>query len=185
MDPLTLIGLAGTIAQATGLDRYIGAKLGGDAGAEVASRIVDAAQVVTGASTPDEAIAAINKDASLLAELKLKILDMENQEAERILADRKDARAMQVAALQQDDPFAKRFVYYFASVWSVFTMIYILVITLGTIPPDNQRFADTILGFMLGTLIATIINFFFGSSRQSHLKDGIVEALSNVMKKGP
>lgn len=184
MDPLTLIGLAGTLAQVTGLDKYLGTKLGGDKGAEVAGRIVDAAVAVTGASTPDEAIKAINGSAELQQELKLKLLDMENQEAERILADRKDARAMQVAALEQDDTFAKRFVYYFATAWSIFTMVYILVITMAAIPADNQRYADTILGFMLGTLIATIINFFFGSSRQSHMKDGIVEALSHIAKKG-
>lgn len=183
MDPLTLIGLAGTLAQVTGLDQYLGAKLGGEKGAEVAGRIVDAAKAVTGAATPEEAIEAINGNASFQAELKLKLLDMENQEAERTLADRKDARAMQVAALGQDDLFSKRFVFYFAWFWSIFTMIYIMVITLAPIPADNQRFADTILGFMLGTLIATIINFFFGSSRQSHMKDGIVEALSNIAKK--
>jgi hypothetical protein len=32
------------------------------------------------------------------------------------------------------------------------------------------RFADTILGFLLGTVVATIINFFLGSSAGSKEK---------------
>jgi hypothetical protein len=33
------------------------------------------------------------------------------------------------------------------------------------------RFADTILGFILGTVIATMLNFWFGSSIGSKEKD--------------
>ena len=82
---------------------------------------------------------------------------------------------------EQEDLFSKRFVYVFAAVWSMFTMVYILMITTMTIPAENQRFADTILGFMLGTLITTIINFFFGSSRSSQQKDSTMAALSSVL----
>ena len=32
------------------------------------------------------------------------------------------------------------------------------------IPKENIRFADTILGFLLGTIISAIIQFFYGSS---------------------
>lgn len=71
---------------------------------------------------------------------------------------------MQVQALSQNDVFSKLFIYYFAAFWSVFAVIYIGCITFVPIPPDSVRFADTILGFILGTVIATIIYFFFGSS---------------------
>jgi len=33
-----------------------------------------------------------------------------------------------------------------------------------TIPEDNVRFADTILGFMLGSVVGVVVNFYFGSS---------------------
>jgi len=79
-----------------------------------------------------------------------------NQHEEfRIEAARKntaDARAMQVAALAQDDTFSKRFVYYLAAFWSVGAAVYIGFVTFGTIPASNVRFADTILGFLLGTV---------------------------------
>lgn len=98
------------------------------------------------------------------------------QEHERELlamayGDTANARAMQVAALQQDDLFSKRFIYIFATFWSIFAAGYIAFITFGTIPEDNQRFADTILGFLLGTVVATILQFFFGSSMGSKKKD--------------
>jgi hypothetical protein len=85
--------------------------------------------------------------------------------------DTANARNMQVEALRQDDLFAKRFIYIFATFWSIFAAGYIGFITFGTIPEDNQRFADTILGFLLGTVVATILQFFFGSSMGSKEKD--------------
>lgn len=85
--------------------------------------------------------------------------------------DKQDARNMQNNALQQDDVFAKRFVHYFAVFWSVVASLYIGFITFGDIPQTSVRFADTILGFLLGTIVTTIIQFFYGSSFGSRLKD--------------
>lgn len=99
------------------------------------------------------------------------------------LKDTQSAREMQVAALKQDDLFAKRFLYYFAISWSAFAALYIMCITLIQIPEDNRRFADTILGFLLGTIIAQIIAFFFGSSRSSQAKDATIQAVIDKVKK--
>jgi hypothetical protein len=90
------------------------------------------------------------------------------------LADSDSARKMQIAALEQDDKFAKRFVYYFALAWTIGAMTYIGFLTFGNIPPDNIRFADTILGFMLGTIISQMISFFYGSSKSSQRKDEVI-----------
>ena len=87
-----------------------------------------------------------------------------------------DARAMQVAALNQDDRFSKRFVMYLATFWSVTAVTYIFFITFSTIPEINIRFADTILGFLLGTVVATILNFFLGSSASSKEKTEVLAA---------
>ena len=75
-----------------------------------------------------------------------------------------NARDMQKAALQQDDVFSKRYVYYLASFWSVVAVLYIFAITFINVPEASVRFADTTLGFVLGTVIATIIGYFFGAS---------------------
>ena len=53
-----------------------------------------------------------------------------------------------------------------AGFWSIFGAIYILLITFAHIPQANVRFADTILGFLLGTLIATLINWYFGGAKE-------------------
>ena len=74
---------------------------------------------------------------------KLRQMDFDYAKLEQ--QDRASAREMQIAALAQSDVFSKRFVYYLATFWSVFAVIYILVITLANIPEKNVRFADTIL----------------------------------------
>ncbi len=101
----------------------------------------------------------------------LKQREAELEEDRMAYANTDSARKMQIAALQQEDKFSKRFVYYLSTGWSGFAVVYIFFITFGAIPADNVRFADTILGFVLGTVIATILNFFLGSSKQSRDKD--------------
>lgn len=97
------------------------------------------------------------------------------------LRDRQDARDMQKSALAQQDMFSKRFIYYFSIFWSLSAVLYIGFITFGTVPEQSVRFADTILGFILGTVIAAIINFFYGSSRSSQKKDDVIaETIKNV-----
>jgi hypothetical protein len=102
---------------------------------------------------------------------KIAVQQHEKELLQMAYGDTANARNMQVEALRQDDLFSKRFIYYFAIFWSIFAAGYIGFITFGTIPPDNQRFADTILGFLLGTVVATILQFFFGSSMGSKEKD--------------
>jgi len=111
----------------------------------------------------------IQKDKKLTIEQKneaLKILQFD-------LENTKDARAMQVAALGQEDIFSKRFVYYLASFWSIIGATYLFLATFTKVV--NPKMADTVLGFLLGTIVATIINYFFGSSQGS--KDKSMELL--------
>jgi len=44
-------------------------------------------------------------------------------------------------------------------------------VTFSSIPQENVRFADTILGFMLGTVMASMFSFLLGSSFGSRVKD--------------
>ncbi len=106
-----------------------------------------------------------------IANWKMAVMQNETEVLRMAYGDIANARNMQVEALRQEDLFSKRFIYYFAIFWSIFAAGYIGFITFGTIPTDNQRFADTILGFLLGTVVATILQFFFGSSMGSKEKD--------------
>jgi hypothetical protein len=91
--------------------------------------------------------------------------------AEIDLKNMQGARDMQLKAMDSDDPLVRRFVYYFVSFWSVLSATYIGFITFGNIPEDNIRFADTILGFVLGTMVASMFQFLLGSSLGSRSKD--------------
>lgn len=63
-----------------------------------------------------------------------------------------------------------------AAFWSTFAALYIAGITFLPIPKDNVRFADTILGFLLGTAITTIITWYFGSAKSLHTEENSNES---------
>lgn len=104
---------------------------------------------------------------------KLKEAAMKHEEfmAEVDLKNMEGARNMQLKAMESDDPLVRRFVYYFITFWSVLSASYVGAITFGTIPEANVRFADTILGFVLGTMVAAMFQFLLGSSLGSRKKD--------------
>ncbi len=104
---------------------------------------------------------------------KLKEAAMKHEEftAEMDLKNMEGARNMQLKAMESDDPLVRRFVYYFITFWSILSASYVGAITFATIPEANVRFADTILGFVLGTMVAAMFQFLLGSSLGSRNKD--------------
>lgn len=106
-----------------------------------------------------------------VARLKEAAMKHEEFMAEIDLKNMQGARDMQLKAMDSDDPLVRRFVYYFISFWSILAATYIGFITFGAIPEDNIRFADTILGFVLGTMVASMFQFLLGSSIGSRKKD--------------
>lgn len=115
-----------------------------------------------------------NMSPELIEKLRVESLKHEEFQIQEANKNTADARDMQKVALQQDDKFSKRFVYYLAAFWSVATSAYIAAITFCTIPDSNMRIVDTILGFLLGTIIATMINYFYGTSRSSDKKTDLL-----------
>lgn len=111
----------------------------------------------------EELLRLKNEDNRISAELEM-----------AYLKDVQSARKMQETAINSDDQFVRRFIYYFAIFWAICAVAYIGFITFGEIPKDNVRFADTILGFLLGTIMASIVNFFYGSSKGSHDKTSVI-----------
>lgn len=157
---------------APSLATVVAGPLGGAAVSAIASKfgVADSVEAVA------QAIAGDPEAAQKLAEIDLRKFELHN-------ANTANARAMQVVALQQDDLFSKRFLMYFAIGWSVCAVVYIACITFAAIPPANIRFADTILGFVLGTIVSTLLNFFFGSAHGSTDKqETIKEVLHSKME---
>ena len=84
---------------------------------------------------------------------------------------RQRATDMQMKAMDSDDPFVRRFLYYFIAAWSTFAIIFIPCLIWVQIPESNIRFADTILGYVLGTVVTGMFAFLLGSSQGSRNKD--------------
>ena len=141
---------------APGLATVVAGPLGGAAVTAIANKlgVADTVSAVT------QALQADPEAAQKLAEIDLKQFQLENE-------DRASARAMQIAALQQEDWFAKNFLYIFTSVWSVFAMSFFAFASFVPVPDNNQRIVDTIIGVLIGTVLTGFFNFFFGSSKGS------------------
>lgn len=163
----TLLALLKGVAPA--LATVVAGPLGGKAVSMLAEKfgVEDTVESVA------KAIAGDPEAAQKLAELDLRQFELENK-------DRDSARRMQETALNQEDKFAKHFIYWFAWFWSVGSMAYFFAITFGTVPASGKDFGNIILGFLLGTAVATIISFFYGSSKSSKDK---TEALSKELLK--
>ena len=115
------------------------------------------------------------------AEIEMRRIDGDIEKA--YLADTDSARKMQMEALRQEDLFSKRFIYGFAIFWSLFAMIFFCFVTFGNVPEKNLRMADTILGFLIGTAIAGIFNFFLGTTYRSQRKDETISTLARDAQK--
>lgn len=115
-------------------------------------------------------------------EFRLKEMEYDDKQAERALQDLQSARQMQIEALKQDDLFSKRFVYIFITGWSVFSMIFLLCVSFLQIPKDNINTVNTVLGFILGTAIASMFSFLMGTTNRSKQKDDTIHQLSGGQK---
>ena len=130
-------------------------------------------KALTGIDLESKELTAEDKQKIMDSQIEIMKIDFEKMKLE--YQNTNDARDMQKVALQQDDTFSKRYVYYLATFWSFVAVGYIFLITFLTIPEANVRFADTTLGFLLGTIVSTIINYFFGSSKSSSDKNQLLK----------
>jgi hypothetical protein len=92
---------------------------------------------------------------------------------------------MDKTALTADEAeslFNRRFLAYFALFLTIAGMTYVACVTFMPIPKDNGRYADLVLGFIMGTVLTTPIAFFFASSKSSQAKD---QALSALLPSAP
>jgi len=98
----------------------------------------------------------------LSEEFKISIKEFELEFAKIEAADRDSARDMQGEALKQGDLFSKRFIYYLAGFWSVVGASFVFLVFFIDIPEKNLRLVDTLEGFVLGNIVASVMAFFFG-----------------------
>tara|TARA_B100000768_G_C11235569_1_gene357089 strand:- start:600 stop:1106 length:507 start_codon:yes stop_codon:yes gene_type:complete len=92
-------------------------------------------------------------------------------------ADRMDARDLQKNALNQDDLFSKRFIYYLTMAVFAFSVVVVLLLFFVTIPEENQDVVNFILGVIVGTGLTGVFNYFYGSSQGSKDKSNVLNQL--------
>jgi hypothetical protein len=90
-------------------------------------------------------------------------------------ANTADARSMQNETISSGKRFTTSDILSFY--WSLISGAYIFAVSFIEVPESNTRVVDTITGFLLGTIIAAIINFFFGSSHGSKDKTNQLNGL--------
>lgn len=120
------------------------------------------------------------KHIERLAELSLEGDKIEADVEKAYLADVDSARQMQIQALQQDDKFSKRFVYYLAIGVIVMTFAFDMCFFFIQYPERNHDIINMIAGTLNSTGFAAIIYFFFGSSKSSQNKQDTIDRLNSV-----
>jgi hypothetical protein len=153
----------------------------GNKAADAVQDVLNIGKDVLGLGTEDEVLQALAQDPQQLRLFQEAVMADKYRLDEMYLGDKANARDMQKAALAQDDLFSKRFIYYLAIWWSFFAAIYIGCVSFLTIAPENVPLVHTILGFLLGTVVSGIIQFFFGSSKGSQDKTSDSKAIMTLL----
>lgn len=56
-------------------------------------------------------------------------------------------------------------------IWTIFAIVYIGAVTFLPVPIESTRIVDQVLGFIMGTVVAGVLQFWTGSSIGSKTKD--------------
>jgi hypothetical protein len=94
--------------------------------------------------------------------------------------DKLKRRTEMQAPIDPNDTTVKHFIYYYAWFWAATSVLYFFCVTFILLPEGGRDFANIILGFLLGTAVATIISFFYGSSKSSKDKTDALMKVDDV-----
>lgn len=159
----------GTLAIISALAKFapdIAKWIGGDKAEQAAEAVSNVVKQVTGTSDLKSGVDVISRDPAAQAKFTQELNRHKEQFNKLFIEDKANARAMQVEVLKNGKGrFAREFIYWYAAVMTVLACFYIGAITFLPIPANNVRFADTSLGFVLGTVLAGIVQFFYGASK--------------------
>jgi Flp pilus assembly protein TadB len=169
---LPFIGAALALAEiAPSIAKWIG----GTGAEETAREVLDVAHKIAGTKETNDAVSVLKRDPKLLLEFQTKLFEIEEREADRILQDRMDARArdMAYAAAGRNNTRADVMV-----VSAACGMVFCLI-ALGyyreDLPGEAVGIISTIAG-IFGSCLKDAYAFEFGSSRGSKVKDERVTA---------
>ena len=80
--------------------------------------------------------------------------------------DVSEARSLHSELIKKGDATASHLIYWYSWFWALSSTLYFFCVTFIQLPEGGRDFANIILGFLLGTAVATIIGFFYGNSEK-------------------
>lgn len=92
------------------------------------------------------------------------LMDLKIRYRQQDLDNVVSARCMNMRMADMGAKGFMSFTNFIALILILFMVTFFPCMVFLTIPEDNVRFADTILGFMLGSVVGVVVNFYFGSS---------------------
>ena len=171
MDPITLaLSLAAQFAPS--LLRYFGA---GEKPTAIAAKVIDIARSVTGAPDADAAIAALQADPARAQEFRLAVLRADGDLEALYLADRKDARARDVALAQAGYHNRRGDWMVALDAIGLIACLVAIVGFRGALSGEAVTLITTLASYF-GLGLRDAHQFEFGSSRGSRDKDALIGA---------
>ena len=153
-------------------------KIGNLFSAGATSLVKDLAGIVdTFISNPQEKQAAIEAMTKIANEHTQKMHELAVKETESYLADMQSARNMQIEALKQDDQFAKRFIYYLATLVIILAFAFDFCMFFVHYPAENRDMINGAAGVLNTGALIMVLSFFFGSSKSSEDKTALMHKM--------
>lgn len=163
MAPLIPIALEIAKLAGPGLVKWLS---GSDKAAETAGELISVAQQVTGAQSPEGALAALKAKPDLVLQLQIRSIEVEAGLTQAYLADRQDARKMAVEVAKAGG-FDRKNVMLLGAVVGLLTCLGTLIgFRGGELPGEVVGIVSTISG-IFGACLRDAFQFEFGSSRGS------------------
>lgn len=106
------------------------------------------------------------------------VAELAQAEIDLYLKNTESARQLQIAALNQQDKFAKRFIYYLTSGLCFVTLAFDFAFFFVSYPERNHDTITMIAGTLNGGCLISIMNFYFGSTKGSEKKTDALERMA-------
>jgi hypothetical protein len=176
MDPISI---------ALGLSQYVPSIvrwLGGDQAGDVAQKVVDTAQSITG-KTGQAAVDAIHADAAQQLAFQQAMAAQTEDLEKAYIADRASARTRDTAITQAGRRNLRADILAYAAIGGLISLIWVLLV--HTIAEGPARDILLILSGALVAIVKDVYGFEFGSSRGSEAKTEQLTALMSPGTKTP
>lgn len=173
MDPIT-IGLTLASQFAPSIIKYF---TNSDTAGSVAGQVIDIAKTITGKSSPDEAITALQVDPALAIQFKTAVMANDAGLEKAYLADRQGARERDVDLAKLGRRNVRADIMVLLDVLGIIACLVAICFFKDEMPGEATGLISTIAA-TFGLCLRDAHTFEFGSSRSSQNKDATISNLT-------